>query len=412
MRVYLATHGCRANQYDSAAVRAMLEAGGHAIVAAPEEADTAVFNSCAVTAEAEADLRQAVRRAARCNPALRTLVMGCAAALDRGAIAALPGVTQVVGGAPLAEIARALRVDPALAAARPSAQHAARALLRIQDGCDEHCTFCATTLARGRARSRPVAELVAEAGRLAAHHAEIVLTGVHIGSYGADSGTSLAALLAALVREVPDVRFRLSSVEATEVDDPLAELLTGDARRVAPWLHAPLQSGSDAVLKRMGRHWYTAASYARAVERLAARAPLLGLGADLIAGFPGESAADHGATLAMVAALPFTALHVFSYSEREGTAAARLPGALPRAVAMARAAELRAAGEAKAAAHRLARAGGAADVIVLGRAEGRRGITEDHLTVEMRDRSLPRGARVAAVLEPEGGALFARTALR
>jgi len=411
VRLYLATLGCRANQYDSATMRAIAEAGGHAIVDAPEEADVALFNSCAVTRDAVADLRQAVRRAARGNPSLRTVVMGCAAALDDGAIAELPTVRAVIGGAPFARVAGALGLGDA-AAVRAGRQEGARALLRIQDGCDEHCTFCATTLARGAARSRPIAELVEEAGRLAEHHAEIVLTGIHIGAYGADLGTSLAALLEELVRRVPAVRFRLSSVEATEVDDALAELLTGDARRVAPWLHAPLQSGSDAVLKRMGRHWYTAGDYARAVERLARRAGTFGLGADVIAGFPGETDADHAATRALVAALPFTALHVFPYSERPGTAAARLPGTVTREAALARAAELRADGECKAAAHRFARAGGGADVIVLGAAGDRRGLTEDHLTVRMRDASLARGTRVAARLELDGAALFARTGCR
>jgi threonylcarbamoyladenosine tRNA methylthiotransferase MtaB len=408
MRVYIATHGCRANQYDSASVRAMLEQGGHEIASAPEDADTAVFNSCAVTADAEADLRQAVRRAARSNPALRTVVIGCAAALDRGTIAALPTVTNVIGGAPMDRIAHALGLDPALADSRAAAQQGARALLRIQDGCDEHCTFCATTLARGAARSRPVDALVAEASSLAEHHGEIVLTGIHIGSYGSDTGSSLGALLGVLVQRVPSVRFRLSSVEATEVDDALADLLAGDARRVAPWLHAPLQSGADGVLRRMGRHWYTARSYAAAVERLAARVPALGLGADIIAGFPGERAGDHAATVALVSQLPFTALHVFPYSERPGTAAARLPGTVPRAMVIERAADLRALGLRKAAAHRLARAGGAADVIVVGGGKARDGITEDHLTVRMREPAPPRGTRVDARLELDGGALFAR----
>jgi threonylcarbamoyladenosine tRNA methylthiotransferase MtaB len=412
VRVYLATHGCRANQYDSAAARAMLEAGGHSIVTSPDGAEAALFNSCAVTAEAEADLRQAVRRAARRNPALRTVVMGCAAALDRGAIRALPTVERVIGGAPLEEIAAAFGVDPALAAARLAAQDGARALLRVQDGCDEHCTFCATTLARGASRSRAVPELAAEAARLAEHHAEIVITGVHIGSYGRDIGSSLGALLETLVARVPAVRFRLSSVEASELDGRLVGLLAADPARVAPWLHAPLQSGSDRVLRRMGRHWYDAARYAAAIERLAARVPVLGLGADIIAGFPGETDADHAATMALVARLPFTALHVFPYSERPGTAAARLDAPVAHEVARRRAAELRALGREKAAAHARARAGGAADVIVLGGAGAREGVTEDHLTVRMRDERLPRGVRLAARLELEGGALFARAEAR
>lgn len=406
------THGCRANHYDSSAVRAMLERAGHAITRAPEEADAAVFNSCAVTREAEADLRQAVRRAARRNPRLRSVVMGCAAALDRGGIAALPTVERVIGGAPLVEIARALDLDPALASSRATAQTASRALLRIQDGCDEHCTFCATTLARGAARSRAVTELAEEALTLAEHHAEIVLTGVHIGRYGSDLDTSLGALVRALVERVPRVRFRLSSVEATEVDDELAEMLVGEPEHVAPWLHAPLQSGSDAVLKRMGRHWYRAADYARVIERLAARAPVFGLGADVIAGFPGERDEDHAATIAMISTLPFTALHVFPYSPREGTAAVRLPGAVPADVARQRAAEVRALGERKRAAHVMARAGAGADVVVIGGGARHDGLTEDHLMVTMREPAPARGARVRAALELEGGALFARASAR
>ncbi|HEY9448395.1 MAG TPA: hypothetical protein VIQ60_01540, partial [Gemmatimonadaceae bacterium] len=224
MKVYIATFGCRANQYDSEAARAMLEAGGVEIVDSPEDADAALFNSCAVTSRAEADLRQSVRRAARENPAIRTVVMGCAAALDpeRDALhslRALPTVDHVLPGADLEGVALSLGVDPALARARPARQSGSRALLRIQDGCDEHCTFCATTLARGENRSRQPDELLAEAARLAEHHAEIVLTGIHIGTYGADNGSSLSALVDRLVREVPSARFRLSSVEATEVDD-------------------------------------------------------------------------------------------------------------------------------------------------------------------------------------------------
>lgn len=407
MRVFLVTHGCRANQYDSEAVRAMLVAAGHEIAACAADADAAVFNSCAVTAQAEADLRQGVRRAARENPALDTVVMGCAAALDRGTIRALPGVRAVVPGADLVELARALRVDPALAAARAARQTGSRALLRIQDGCDEHCTFCATTLARGASRSREPAVLVEEARRLAEHHAEIVLTGVHIGAYGADTGGSLGALAERLVREVPTARFRLSSVEATEVDDRLRALLVAPDSGLVPWLHAPLQSGSDRVLRRMGRHWYTARAYAAAIERIARDAPVLGLGADVIAGFPGEAEDDHRATLALVEALPFTALHVFPYSVRPGTPAERLSGRVHDAAVRERAAELRRAGERKGAAHRRSRAGGAADVVVIAGGASRHGLTEDNLTVTPTDRALARGTRFRARLRLDGSDLFA-----
>jgi threonylcarbamoyladenosine tRNA methylthiotransferase MtaB len=401
-RIYLRTFGCRANQYDTEVVRAMIEASGGEIVATPDDADLAVFNSCAVTAAAEADLRQSVRRAARRAPALRTVVMGCAAARDDGTIAALPTVERVVAGGDVSGVAEALGLAaPALA---PNVQTGTRALLRIQDGCDEHCTFCATTLARGAARSRDVVGLVREAERLADHHPEIVVTGIHIGHYGVDTGTTLSALVERLVREVPRVRFRLSSLEATEVDDRLRELFA-EPGRLAPHLHAPLQSGSDAVLKRMGRHWYKAASYAAAVERIAAGLPVFGLGADVIAGFPGESEDDHRRTMAVVESLPFTYLHVFPYSVRPGTAAERLDGHLAASTIERRAAELRAIADRRAAAHRAKRIGEVCDLVVMGTPARREGLTEDYLTVEV-DPSVRRGTRCRARLNGDGSRLL------
>ncbi|HYW51733.1 MAG TPA: MiaB/RimO family radical SAM methylthiotransferase [Gemmatimonadaceae bacterium] len=399
VRVLLQTFGCRANQYDSERVAAMITAGGGVIVDAAADADVAVFNSCAVTSPAEADLRRQVRRAAREQPALRSIVMGCAAARSPTTIGALPAVVDVIAGADLAAIGTAIGLPADAIGSAATGQRGTRGLLRIQDGCDEHCTFCATTLARGGNRSRALDALVAEASTLAAHHPEIVLTGIHIGTYGHDIGTTLSALLEALVLRVPDVRFRLSSVEATEVDAQLAALLTGDALRVAPYLHAPLQSGSDGVLRRMGRHWYTASSYASAIERLVMQCGVFGLGADIIAGFPGETDADHEATCRLVRDLPFTSLHVFPYSERPGTAAVRLTDDVPEAVRRARAAELRALGASKAAAHVAARAGGTADVIVIGHDDGHRdGLTEDYLPVDLPQPVPPRGARYRAVL--------------
>lgn len=404
MKVYLQTFGCRANQYDSEVVRGLLEQGGAELVADAADADAAVFNSCAVTAAAEADLRRAVRRAARRQPAITTVVMGCAAARDPDGIGALPGVSRVIPGAGGTETAAALGLPAG--DARPARQTGTRALLRIQDGCDEHCTFCATTLARGANRSRPVDDLVAEAGQLAEHHAEIVLTGVHIGSYGADTGTSLGALVGELVRAAPHARFRLSSVEATEVDDQLRERLTANDGGLVPYLHAPLQSGSDRVLRRMGRHWYTAATYARAIERIVCNAPVFGLGADIIAGFPGETEEDHRATMSLVSSLPFTGLHVFPFSRRPGTAAQRTGAAVAGADARRRADELRAQGERLAAAYRQRRAGGHADVIVIGDRAHRSGLTEDYLSVIPADGTLSRGTRVRMRLTLEDGVLF------
>jgi len=211
MKVFVRTYGCRANQYDTEAVRAMLSEAGVEESSSPEAADVAIFNSCTVTAEAEADLRAGVRNAAKLNPAIRTIVMGCAAGIPNrdeavAPLATLPRVEDVVPGADLPAIAAALGIRATRAFS--TRQSGARALLRIQDGCDEFCTFCATTRARGANRSRAIDSVVAEAAGLAGVHPEIVLTGIHIGTYGSDIGSSLGELVTELVSSVPGVRFR------------------------------------------------------------------------------------------------------------------------------------------------------------------------------------------------------------
>jgi threonylcarbamoyladenosine tRNA methylthiotransferase MtaB len=388
VNVYFHTFGCKANQYDTERVRQAFDAGGATVVDDPALADLAVINSCTVTNESEVKLRRLVRHVAKSGHA-QTIVMGCAAALDSGAIAALPGVLAVVANADPNDVLRAAgftdggarRVVPLKRAER------SRGLLKIQDGCDEHCTFCATTLARGNNRSRSVEELIEEAVALAEQHAEIVLTGVHIGTYGEDvrrvgCGVTLGELLERLIGAVPQVRFRLGSVEATEVDDTLARLLIEAPRNLAAHLHAPLQSGSNRVLKRMGRHWYTAESYRARIEWLAERLPVFGLGADVIAGFPGETQADHHASCTLLNALPFTYLHVFPFSVRPDAPAARLAGQLRPEVIRERARELRELGEAKAAAYRESRRGQTADGIVTGHQQGQFEVmTEDYLSV-------------------------------
>jgi len=393
VNVYFHTFGCKANQYDTERVRQAFDASGATVVDDPAFADLAVINSCTVTNESEVKLRRLVRHVANSGHA-QTIVMGCAAALDSGAIAALPSVRAVVANA---EPDTVLRAAGFAGSVEVGAQHAAplhaaarsRALLKIQDGCDEHCTFCATTLARGNNRSRPVDELIEEARALAEQHAEIVLTGVHIGTYGHDrshAGTTarhtLGALLEALITAVPTVRFRLGSVEATEVDDTLARLLIDAPRNLAAHLHAPLQSGSNRVLRRMGRHWYTAESYRARIEWLAERMPVLGLGADVIAGFPGETLEDHDSSLRLLESLPFSYLHVFPFSVRPDAPAARLAGQLLPDVVRERARELREVGEAKATAYRAGRVGQTADGVVTGRGKGQIEVmTEDYLSV-------------------------------
>jgi threonylcarbamoyladenosine tRNA methylthiotransferase MtaB len=418
VKVYVRTFGCRANHYDSETVRAMIEAAGHLVVARAADADVAIFNSCAVTADAEADLRQSVRRAAREQPTIRSVIMGCASALPEvpgvRSLRALPTVERLVSGAAFHEVADALGLPPTGAVVRAVQQSTARAVLRIQDGCDEHCTFCATTLARGANRSRALGDLLAEAARLAEQHPEIVLTGIHIGTYGRDIDSSLGELVEALVQALPSIRFRLSSLEATEVDDRLFELLTGEPAHLVPYLHAPLQSGSNSLLRRMGRHWYTAESYGHMIERIAARCSVFGLGCDLITGFPGETESDHAATLALVERLPFTSLHVFPFSLRPGTPAERLPSQVPVADAERRARELRTMGDAKSAAYRRSRDGGDADIVVVRgggpRANGAEGLTEDYLTVRLQDQRLARGQRRSGRLRIIDGILVAETA--
>ncbi len=401
MKVFLKTYGCRANQYDTESVRAMLSAAGIQETGDVSDADYAVFNSCTVTAAAEADLRSDVRAANRKNPGLKTLVMGCAAGVPSRdervlPLRTLPGVADVIAGGDIAAVSAAMGLTKAGLPVATERQSGARALLRIQDGCDEHCTFCATTLARGANRSRSIESVTREALLLAESHPEIVITGIHIGTYGADIDTSLGALLSALVDNVPRVRFRLSSVEATEVDDRLAELLTSVPDRVAPHLHAPLQSGSDAVLRRMGRHWYTAASYESAVSRLTSIAAAFALSADLITGFPGETDSDHQATVAMIERMPFTSLHVFPYSPRPGTAALRLKGQVGTAKARERSRELRSIADRKAAEYAAQAVGRLVDVVVIERGQG---LTGDYLSVTVADPSIPRRARFAGRLQ-------------
>ena len=413
MNVYFHTFGCKANQYDTALVRQAFADQGAVVVDDPAVADLAVVNSCTVTHESEAKLGRLVRRLARGRGqgGLETVVMGCAAALDDGRIAGLPSVRAVVGGAEPTQVLRAAGLSsspvPLSALRRGGTADRFRGLLKIQDGCDEHCTFCATTIARGANRSQGIPELVAEATALAQHHVEIVLTGIHIGTYGQDrsgwtdpgatprgssgpdspgarprGGSTLGQLLDALISAVPQVRFRLSSIEATEVDDTIARLLIEAPAHLAAHLHAPLQSGSDRILKRMGRHWYTARSYRARLDWLAERLPVFGLGADIIAGFPGESDADHRQTVMLVDALPFTYLHVFPYSERPGAAAGRLAERVPPGTIRDRARELRECGEAKVRAHRAHREGQRADGVVSGRGEGKvEVLTEDYLSV-------------------------------
>jgi len=410
-RVYIHTFGCKANQYDSEVLRQAVEASGGVVVDDPSDASAAIVNSCTVTHVSEAKLRGLARRISRDNPELESvLVVGCAATLDDGTIRSVPGITSVIGGTDPQTILGALgleanEADPIL----QSFTRGTRAWLKIQDGCDEFCTYCATRFARGSSVSRPKAKILREAELLGQAHSELVLTGVHIGSYGYDlpDRHRLGDLVTELVTRIPDVRFRLSSVEATQIDEPLLDLMADAPARLAPHVHAPLQSGSDRILKLMGRRWYTAEDYRDRLEKLASRVDTLGLGADIIVGFPGETKEDFAETKSLVEGLPFTYVHVFPYSPRSVAPSTKLGPPVEPDTVKARSAELRTLVDAKLRAYKAARSGGAGDVVQLRRTRGNyEGLTEDYLSVlTATDSVLP--ARFEATLRDRDGTLWA-----
>ncbi len=326
--------GCRLNLSESEELRALL-AGEDALV---------VINSCAVTAEAVRQTRQAIRRARRERPDARLLVTGCAAEVERAALSAMPEVDGL--------IANTVKLDPrawnvAPAHAEGTATHT-RAFIAVQNGCDHTCTFCVIPQGRGASRSLPVAAVLREVERhLAAGAGEVVLTGVDLTSWGHDlpGEPRLGALVETVLGVFPALgRLRLSSLDGVEIDPLLLDLIGSEAR-VMPHVHLSLQHGHDLILKRMKRR-HLRADAAALVEALRVRRPELAFGADLIAGFPTEDEEAHLANLSLIEDLGLAHVHVFPYSARVGTPAARMPQLTP-AVIRARAAQLRGAAAAQ-----------------------------------------------------------------
>jgi len=386
--VAFATLGCRLNQVDGQEMQAALGANGFRAVPFGEPADVVVVNTCTVTARADFSDRQTIQRAVRGNPGARVVVTGCWAQTDPETVARVRGVDLVVGNADKGRLPEMvadlldgqlvsrvrvsdIRAVRTLAPAPVSDVPRTRAFVKVQDGCQHRCAFCIVPLARGASRSRdPQVVLDQVRWLVEAGHAEVVLTGVDLGHYGFDltPRTTLAALLHAMV-EVPGLRWiRLSSVLPSYFTPELLEIVTGSSV-IAPHLHIPLQSGSDRVLRRMRRP-YTVAMYRALVERLAAAVPDLGLGADVIVGFPGETDAEFEATQALVTALPFTYLHVFGYSDRRATEAERLDGHLEARVITARSRTLRALSRTKSLEFRRKLLGTVHEVLVLERRDG------------------------------------------
>ena len=390
--VALSTLGCRLNQVESQEIGALLEGHGFRVVPAGEAAQVHVINTCTVTGRADFSDRQLVRRVAREQPGAFLVVTGCYAQTDPEAVAALPGVDLVVGNQEkyrLPELLDSLvkRARPTVrvgdigaARAVPIAPFArvagrSRAFVKIQDGCQHRCAFCIVPAARGRSRSQEPKVVLDQVRALAAAgYLDITLTGVDIGHYGWDlyPRTTLAALLRTLA-EVGGLRWlRLSSVLPSYFTPELVEAVT-TLPVMAPHLHLPLQSGSDRVLRLMRRPYHTG-MYRALVDRLAAAIPGLGLGADVIVGHPGEGPEDFEATLRLVEALPFSSLHVFSYSDRKGTEAARRPDHVPAVAIRERSRRLRQLGAEKSLAFRRGLVGGRREAVVLEARDRRTGL--------------------------------------
>lgn len=368
------TFGCRLNAFESEVMRAHAKGAGMT--------DTVIFNTCAVTGEAVRQARQQIRRTARENPEARIIVTGCAAQIDASEFAAMPEVHEVIGntekleaksyaaGVDLAGTAR-VRVDDIMSV-KGTASHMiegiegrARAFVQVQNGCDHRCTFCIIPFGRGNSRSVPAGDVVEQIKRLVGNgYKEVVLTGVDITSYGPDlpGEASLGHLIEQILTQVPDLpRLRISSIDSIEIDARLKDLIVG-APRLMPHLHLSLQSGDNMILKRMKRRHAREQSIAFCQEVKAAR-PDMALGADFIAGFPTETDEMFENTLRLVDECGLTFLHVFPYSVRPGTPAARMPQ-VPGDVIKARAARLRAKGDEAVAKHLSAMVGTRQTVLV------------------------------------------------
>lgn len=378
MRVFLDQIGCRLNYSEMETLARRLQAVGHDVVAAPEQAQVIVFNTCAVTSDAGKASRQRLRQLRRANPDARLAATGCWVSLEPQAALALPGVTMAVENtrkdtlhlllepwsAELDDLADLARIQPdGIPFEQNPDDRAARtrAFIKVQDGCNNRCTFCVVTLARGNSRSRALGEIVAEVQALAAEGVqEAVLTGVHLGSYGRDLAgedrSDLKELVAALLTDTDIPRLRLSSLEPWELADGFFDLWARWPRRLCPHLHLPLQAGTDVQLRRMARRC-TVGSFRQLVSAARAAIPDLIVTTDLIVGFPGESDADFAAGLAFVEEMRFAHAHIFPYSARAGTAAAAYADQLPTAIKKERARTLHAVVEQTGRAERLRHVG-------------------------------------------------------
>jgi len=349
-RFFVQNFGCRASQADGAALEAQLSERGLEHAQDRGDADFVILNTCTVTASADEDLRQTLRRVRRENPQSRILVTGCYAQRAPEEIATLPGVEWVVGNSHKTEIANLLSgnavgaapyhgqvlvsdifacQDLLTAPAIDAALDRSRPNLKIQDGCNNRCSFCVIPFVRGRSRSSSPDLVVGQVRHLAARYREVVLSGINLGRWGREPGSTmrLAGLLRRLLAETEIARVRLSSIEPMDLSDDLLGLIA-ESPRIAKHVHAPMQSGCDTVLRRMHRK-YRPRHYADRILKARRLMPDAAIGADVMVGFPGETDVEFEESRAFIESLPFTYLHVFTYSERPGTPAAEAPRQVP-----------------------------------------------------------------------------------
>ena len=347
-KFFVQNFGCRATQADGAALETLLAAKGLEAAAERSHADLVVLNTCTVTQAADEDVRQTVRRVHRENPAARILVTGCYAQRAPDELAALPGVEWVVGNSHKTQIAELVSAAPyhgnvivgdifaqhdfLSAPVEDAAGDRTRPNLKIQDGCNNRCSFCIIPFVRGRSRSAPAGQVIEQVRGLSRRYREVVLSGINLGRWGREPGSRmrLADLIRRLLDETGIERLRLSSVEPMDFSDDLLELMAGSPR-VAQHVHAPLQTGCDRILRRMHRK-YRPRHYADRILKARRLMPDCAVGADVMVGFPGETSADFEESRQFIESLPFTYLHVFTYSERPGTPAAEMPDQVPMAV--------------------------------------------------------------------------------
>ena len=387
------TLGCKVNQIETQSMSELFRRAGYEIKEFGEDADIYVINTCSVTAVGEKKSRQQIRRAHRMNPGAVIAVTGCYAQLAPEDIAAIEGVGLVVGTkdrqniVTMAEEAAASYARERKATSKVGnirethefeelivdddikgdiAPHQrTRAFIKIQEGCENFCTYCIIPYTRGPLRSRHLDSIRSEAKRLAEEgYREIVLTGIHLGAYGRDfkDGTTLADAVETILQEKSFARVRLSSLESVEVDERLLTMMKNEPR-FAPHLHLPLQAGSDEILRRMNRH-YNTAEFIDLTERLRKEVPSLALTTDIIVGFPGETEELFAETLKNAELIGFSKIHVFPYSVRPGTPAATMPNQVPEPVKKERVHRLEAVGERTAAKFRQSSVGCVKEVLI------------------------------------------------